>query len=70
MDATAETGRLGRLVNHSKNPNIITNVFKLTDNDHRLIFIAKKDICAGQEITFDYGERRKEALAAHPWLAL
>jgi histone-lysine N-methyltransferase SETD8 len=70
IDATEESGRYGRLLNHSRRtPNCFTKVVMLS-NTPRLIFLAKDDIKAGQELTYDYGDRSKESLKAFPWLAL
>jgi len=70
IDATAESGRLGRLVNHSRlAPNCQTKVVMVRDVP-RLILIAKTDIEPGTELLYDYGDRSKESLKAHPWLAL
>lgn len=68
IDATIETGRLGRLVNHSRNGNLITKTV-LVDNIPRLALMAKVDIKNGQELLYDYGDRSKESLEHHPWLA-
>ncbi|XP_025837662.1 N-lysine methyltransferase KMT5A [Agrilus planipennis] len=68
VDATAETGRLGRLVNHSRNGNLITRTVSV-DGVPRLILVAKEDISTGEELTYDYGDRSKESLKYHPWLA-
>lgn len=69
IDATAESGRLGRLVNHSRlHPNMMTKVVML-DKSPRLVLIAKSDIEAGTELLYDYGDRSKASLLAHPWLA-
>jgi len=69
IDATTETGRLGRLVNHSRlQPNCCTKVV-MVDKVPRLVLIAKTDIEAGTELLYDYGDRSKESLIAHPWLA-
>ena len=68
IDATNESGRFGRLINHSRySPNCKTKVVSIGDTP-RLIFIALKDIPAGSEITYDYGDQSKESLVAHPWL--
>ena len=57
VDATKETSRLGRLMNHSRsNPNCIPRVID-TGKDLKIVFFAKKDIPAGTELLFDYGER-------------
>ena len=36
----------------------------------RLILVAKHSINPGVELLYDYGDRSKESLKAHPWLAL
>jgi len=70
IDATSESGRYGRLLNHSKKtPNCVTKVVMLGDTP-RLILVAKNDIVAGTELLYDYGDRSKESLKAHPWLSL
>lgn len=68
IDATAESGRLGRLVNHSRNGNLVTKAVWV--DGPRLVLVAAHDICAGTELTYDYGDRSKESLQHHPWLAL
>ncbi|KAJ8978776.1 hypothetical protein NQ317_015500 [Molorchus minor] len=35
----------------------------------RLVLIAKEDIKTGEELLYDYGDRSKESLMHHPWLA-
>jgi histone-lysine N-methyltransferase SETD8 len=70
IDATKETGRLGRLVNHSRlSPNLRTKTVMLKGKP-RLILVAKRDVESGEELLYDYGDRSKESLTAHPWLAL
>ncbi|CAH1801639.1 unnamed protein product [Owenia fusiformis] len=70
IDATAESGYLGRLLNHScKVDNCMTKVIAI-DNKPYLILVAKRDIDIGEELLYDYGDRSKESIAAHPWLAL
>ncbi|XP_018569294.1 histone-lysine N-methyltransferase pr-set7-like [Anoplophora glabripennis] len=68
IDATAESVRLGRLVNHSRNGNLLTRTISV-DGKPRLVLIAKDDIKMGEEILYDYGDRSKESLKHHPWLA-
>jgi len=74
VDATAETGRFGRLFNHSrKKPNCHTKLVWIPNEqepDPRLALHAKRDIAIGEELTFDYGDRDKKALESHPWLKL
>ena len=68
IDATKDTGRYGRLVNHSrKTPNLVTKVITNGESP-RLFLIAKRDIESGVELLYDYGERSKEILKAFPWL--
>lgn len=68
IDATAETGKLGRLVNHSRTGNLLTKTVMIGKRPH-LVLIAKDDLAAGVELTYDYGDRSREALQHHPWLA-
>ncbi|XP_046682661.1 histone-lysine N-methyltransferase PR-Set7 isoform X2 [Homalodisca vitripennis] len=68
VDATAESDRLGRLVNHSRNGNLTTKTVVIENIPH-LVLIAKEDIQPGEEVTYDYGDRSKESLQYHPWLA-
>ncbi|CAB4057741.1 SETD8 [Lepeophtheirus salmonis] len=56
MDATKDTGRLGRLVNHSRlHPNLLTKVVIL-ENKPRLILVARQDIEKYSELLYDYGD--------------
>lgn len=68
IDATEDTGKLGRLVNHSRNGNLMTKVVVVKQKPH-LVLIAKDDIESGEELCYDYGDRSKESLLHHPWLA-
>nr|XP_061804498.1 N-lysine methyltransferase KMT5A-like [Nerophis lumbriciformis] len=67
VDATEETGRLGRLINHSKAGNCQTRLHAVDGRPH-LILVASRDIAADEELLYDYGDRSKEAILAHPWL--
>lgn len=69
IDATAETSRLGRLLNHSKTEgNCRTQLFEINSKPH-LILIAARDIKPGEEMLYDYGDRNKNSIESHPWLA-
>ena len=74
IDATAESGKLGRLLNHSKKtPNCYTKLIwvpdsKSRDVDPHLVILAKRDVEQGEELTYDYGDRDKSAIEVHPWL--
>lgn len=39
-------------------------------NRPHLVLLAKDDIKKGEELTYDYGDRTRESIANHPWLAL
>ncbi|XP_008334002.1 lysine methyltransferase 5Ab isoform X2 [Cynoglossus semilaevis] len=67
VDATKETSRLGRLVNHSKSGNCQTRLHPIDGSPH-LILVASRDIEAGEELLYDYGDRSKASISAHPWL--
>ena len=57
VDATEETGQYGRLLNHSKKAaNIVPRVI-LLDELPMVILVANRDICAGEELVYDYGDR-------------
>ncbi|XP_008288055.1 lysine methyltransferase 5Ab [Stegastes partitus] len=67
VDATKETSRLGRLINHSKIGNCQTRLHPIDGTPH-LILVASKDIKAEEELLYDYGDRSKTSILAHPWL--
>ncbi|KAM7392422.1 hypothetical protein PAMA_007508 [Pampus argenteus] len=67
VDATKETGRMGRLINHSKNGNCQTKLHDINGVPH-LILVASRHIDEGEELLYDYGDRSKASIAAHPWL--
>ena len=68
LDATKETLRLGRLINHSsKMSNIKPKIFML-DKEPRLVFFASRKIFAGEELLFNYGDRSKLSLLYNSWL--
>ncbi|XP_041854425.1 lysine methyltransferase 5Ab [Melanotaenia boesemani] len=67
VDATKETGRLGRLINHSKTGNCQTRLHVIDGTPH-LILVASRDIEAEEELLYDYGDRSKASVSAHPWL--
>ncbi len=69
VDATKDNGRLGRLLNHSKSSaNVATKLVEV-DNHPYLCLMAARDVAVGEELEYDYGERSREAVESHPWLA-
>ena len=68
IDATTDTGRLGRLINHSrKAPNLTMKRVEHNDRPH-LVLYALKDIQPGEELTYDYNDTSKKALEEFPWM--
>lgn len=60
---------MGRLVNHSKsNPNVSTKVVEVDEHPY-LCLMAARDIEIGEELQYDYGERRCEIIESLPWLS-
>ncbi|CAG0878915.1 unnamed protein product [Darwinula stevensoni] len=69
VDATQESTRVGRLINHSRlKANLVPKAYVVKGKPH-LVFVAKRDISPGEEFLYDYGDRSKESLRHHPWLA-
>lgn len=68
IDATKESDRLGRLLNHSRtDANCATRLVSIKDKPY-LILETIRDVKAGQELLYDYGERSKDVLQYHQWL--
>ncbi|GLI58735.1 hypothetical protein VaNZ11_000489, partial [Volvox africanus] len=53
LDST-HLGHYGRFSNHSCSPSMYTKVLEFEGGGVRLVFLARTDIKAGQELTFDY----------------
>jgi histone-lysine N-methyltransferase SETD8 len=69
IDATVDSGRFGRLLNHTRlSPNCKPKLL-IVDGDPRIVLLACRDIGKNTECVFDYGDRSKASLLAHPWLA-
>ncbi len=57
IDATAETGTLGRLINHSrKKPNLVPKVVEIKRIPH-VVFFALRNIATREELLYDYVDR-------------
>jgi len=68
IDASWESGRFGRLVNHSKlKPNCDIQV-EAIEGQPRLILVAAQDIAEGEELTYNYGIKDLAYIAANPWI--
>ncbi|GFR43634.1 hypothetical protein Agub_g4734, partial [Astrephomene gubernaculifera] len=59
LDST-HLGHYGRFTNHSCAPSLYTKVLEFEGGRVRLVFCARTDIRAGQELTFDYRFREEE----------
>ena len=73
VDATADDGSLGRLINHSRlNPNAEARSYTILTGPHAkdpaIVIRAIKCIPAGAQLFFDYGERRSQILDLKTWL--
>ena len=71
IDATDENTvpKFGRLINHGdKNTaNLKTNII-FVDGEPKVYFTATRDIPVGEELCYDYGERRAKQLEDNSWL--
>lgn len=68
VDATKESDRLGRLLNHSRtDANCATRLVSIKDKPY-LILETIRDVKTGEELLYDYGERSKDVLQYHQWL--
>ena len=68
FDATADDGRMGRLLNHSKKgANLITKM-AVVDGAPQLIFYTNRAIKVGEELMWDYSETDSETLRRLPFL--
>lgn len=60
---------MGRLVNHSRLlPNLKARALLDEAGEPRVVLFAARDIQAGEELMFDYGDNDPASIEAHPWL--
>ena len=53
-------GNIGRYINHSCDPNLSKHLVRVDTMYPRVALVAKKDITAGTELTFDYGSQENK----------
>ncbi len=71
IDASAESGRLGRLVSHANGTDEKQNCYPqvtVLDGKPRLFLRASRDIVQGEELAYDYADRRRDVIKDNPWL--
>ena len=68
IDATQESSRLGRLINHSRKNANLQPVALEFQGKATLVFLAGRNIPAGAELLYNYGENNPSALSEFPFL--
>ena len=68
IDATQESSRLGRLINHSRKNANLEPVALEFQGKATLVFLAARNIPAGAELLYNYGENDPSVLSEFPFL--
>jgi SET domain-containing protein len=59
---------LGRLISHSRTAFNLKTVPHPFEGRPRVVLVATRDISRGEEMFYDYGERRRTVIQSFPWL--
>lgn len=57
-------GNIGRFINHSCNPNLCVVPVRVNNMIPRVCLFASRDILAGEEVTYDYGQNNCDKVKA------
>ena len=68
IDASKESQRLGRLINHSRSKSNIKPIVILHQDIPRIVFVSTRIILQGEELLYDYGDQRKQSTYDFPFL--
>ena len=56
------------MINHCRKQSNLSPKVVVADSCPHLVFVAARDIVSGEELLYDYGERRKDLVHHNPWL--
>ena len=68
IDASEESSRIGRLINHSKSKANIRPKVIVYQDFPRIVFISTRIIEEGEELLYNYADQRKESTNNFPFL--
>lgn len=67
VDATDST-HMSRFINHSRRHHNVRPKLVVQDFEPVIVFVTTRRIEEGEEILFDYGDRRRDVISSNPWL--
>ncbi len=63
-----DSERLAKYCNHNQAGNCAAHRERNSEGEVEIVIRASRDIAEGEELTFPYGDNRREVLAENPWL--